>query len=58
MKLADLLNMVMRAAMETVMRHLPRLLARRNGKTSAPQPSDRATAEKIRTLQRILRRLR
>ena len=65
MNLDRIIGMLVRAAMETFMRHFPRWMARRDadqssdGKAGQPRVGlDRSTRQKIRTLRRLGRWLR
>lgn len=59
MRLDSIIAMVLRACMNTLMVHLPRIMARKSGPDGAVDPrSQRDIAQKMRFVRRLMRWLR
>ena len=59
MRLDSVIGMVLRAAMNTLMVHLPRIMARKSGPDGAVDPrSQRDVTRKMRIVRRMMRWLR
>jgi hypothetical protein len=59
MRLDSVIGMVLRAAMNTLMVHLPRIMARKSGPDGAVDPrSQRDITRKMRIVRRMMRWLR
>ena len=59
MRLDSVIGMVLRAAMNTLMVHLPRIMARKSGPDGAVDPrSQRDSTRKMRIVRRMMRWLR
>lgn len=59
MRLDSVIGMVLRAAMNTLMVHLPRIMARKSGPDGAVDPrSHRDITRKMRIVRRMMRWLR